>query len=251
MSYRRPLRDGSLNFVPYVTYFLAAASAGLSIAFWATGMHRGTFGSVPLERIWGGDYGGLITPTLLHANPLQNPFHLLFNLLWLVRIGPLVERALGRLEYGVFLGVSALIASGVEIAATSHESIGLSGVVYALWGLCWAARRAVPAFQLVTARDTNQYMIGWLLLCIVLTYAGQWNVANGAHIGGLLFGVAVGWLWVGKDTTPPRYRAAGGALLAALVAVTVLAVAYMPWSARWRVWHLRQGITATTGAPQR
>lgn len=251
MSYRRPFRDGTLNFVPYITYTVASASAALSAAFWATGNRDGTFGLVPLEQIWGGDWGGLITPTLLHASPLQNPFHILFNLLWLVRIGPLVERALGRLEYLVFLAFAALVGSGAEIALTSHESVGLSGVVYALWGLCWAARRYVTSFQLVSTRDTTNYMLGWLVLCIVLTYAGSWNVANGAHVGGLLFGVAVGWLFVDRDTAP-RFRALGGVFLALLATVTVLSVTYVPWSARWQMWRQTgSGNPAGVTAPQR
>ena len=243
MSYRRPFRDGTLNYVPYLTYALAAASAALSVGFWATGMKPGTFGDVPLEKIWGGDWGGLITPTLLHASPLQNPFHLLFNLLWLTRLGPLTERALGRLEFGVFVAFAAILATGPQIAFTSFESVGLSGVVYAIWGLCWAARRSVTAFQLVTTPDTTRYMIGWLILCFVLTAAGTWNVANYAHLGGLLFGVAVGWLFVDRDSAP-RYKMAGVVLLALLVTITVLSVTYMPWSARWRVWDAARHFSA-------
>lgn len=244
MRYRRPQRSHTRTFVPYVTYTIAVLSVLLSAAYWLTGMKIGSFGQVPLEGIWGGDYGGLITQTFLHASPKRNPFHILFNLFWLLRLGPMVERSMGRLQYGVFLAGAAIAASCAEIAFTSDEAVGLSGVVYAIWGLCWAARRREVSFQLVSTRNTAFCMIGWLFFCVLLTKMGWMRVANGAHFGGLIFGVAIGWLFA-DPITVRRFRPYANGLLAALATVTVLSVAYLPWSARWRAWKTRSAYIAT------
>jgi membrane associated rhomboid family serine protease len=252
LSAHNPFRNPRPDRVSYVTYFICSLSAALSLAWWATGGHDNTWGHMTPERIWGGDYGGLLTTTFLHANPMENPvfiMHLIFNLLWIVKLGSVAERVLGRLEFAVFCGVAGLVASGAELAMTGNGSVGLSGIVYALFGLAWAGRRTISAFQLVTDQSTVNYMIGWFFLCVFLTYAGSWGVANFAHGGGLLFGGAVGWLFF-ANPIPVRYKVAASAALAVLATLTVLSVTYLPWSERWQEWHASAGREAAAATAE-
>lgn len=242
MSARNPFREPRPERVPYVTFALCFFSAALCMGWWLTGAHPDTWGHVSPERLWSGDLGGLITTTFLHAPPLQNPFHLIFNLLWMARLGAVAERVLGRLEFAVFCGLASVLSTGSELAFSQAGSIGLSGVVYALFGLAWAARRSVSAFQLVATQDTVNYMVGWFFLCIALTMFGNWNVANVAHGAGLIFGGAVGWLFL-SDPIPVRFKAAAAAALALLTVLTVLSVTYLPWSPRWQYWRATAGNT--------
>ena len=186
--------------------------------------------------IWSGRYGALVTTVFLHANLMQNPFHLLFNLLWLARLGSTVEQTLGHLEWSIFCLAAAFIASGAELAIFGNVGIGMSGVVYALFGLAWGARRTVPAFSLVANDETVRFMLGWMALTFVLTQLRMWNIANGAHAGGLLFGLAVAWLFIERPL-PLSRRIIAGVVLVALVALAVLSVTWLPWFPEWRSWH--------------
>ena len=251
MSVRNPFRDprpSDGGGVPYITYAMCAVCVVVSVAFWLTGMRENSWGAVSAERIWGGDYGGLITSTFLHDSPQRNPLHLFFNMLWLVRLGSIIERNMGRLEFGVFCAGAAFTASGVELAVTGNDSIGMSGVVYALFGLMWVSRRTYPAFAQMATSGNARFFIGWLVLCLALTEAHYWDVANFAHIGGLAFGVGVGWLLV-EQTAPPRRKAGGAALLAVVVALTACALFYLPWSARWRYWRAVTPAQHTSSLP--
>jgi GlpG protein len=228
---------------PWLTWLCCALCVVMTAGFHLSGTSREYWGYYPAEAIWDGRYGALITAVFVHGDIL----HLLFNLLWLVRLGDVVERALGHLEWAVFCLAAAFIASGAELAITSNDAIGASGVVYALFGLTWGARRSVPAFALVATDDNVRFMLGWMVLTFVLTTLGLWNIASAAHAGGLLFGLAVAWLFVEKPL-PPRRRALAAALLAGLVILAVLSVTWLPWSPRWQVWRgFRQ--TAPAAAP--
>lgn len=220
--------------VPWLTGLSCFLSVLMTAGFWFGGegaVHDAAWGYFPAEAIWSGRYGALLTSVFLHGGVL----HLLFNLLWLARLGDTVERSLGHLEWALFCLAAALVSSGAELALFGAPGIGMSGVVYALFGLTWGARRSVPAFALVATDENVRFLIGWMVLTFVLTEMGMWNIASGAHAGGLLFGLAIAWLLVEKPL-PGRRRAGAAAILAALVVLTVLSLTYLPWSARWRAW---------------
>jgi GlpG protein len=229
-----PRNDGQPASLPWLTYLCCVLCVAMTAGFWLVGTNgqpRVGWGALPAEAIWGGRYGGLVTSVFVHGGIL----HLLFNVLWLARLGEAVERTFGHLEWAIFGLCAAFVAGGAELAVFGGDAIGASGVVYALFGLVWGSRRSVPAFQLIANDDTVRWMLGWMVLCFVLTVMGLWNIANGAHAAGLLFGLAVAWLLVEKPL-PPARRALAGGVLAALVILAVMSVRYLPWSHRWQVW---------------
>jgi hypothetical protein len=125
--------------------------------------------------------------------------------------------------------VTAAISSGWQLLTTDATGIGFSGVVYAFFGYAVARRRSRAAYAAFVSPRTIRWLLGWLVLCIVLTMAKVWKVGNAAHVAGL----ASGWL-LGTALERPRWRVpaiAGGLVL---VAGVVLSVAYMPWSPKWR-----------------
>jgi len=127
----------------------------------------------------------------------------------------------------------------------------MSGVVYALLGLTWGARRSLPAFSLIATNDNVRLMLGWIVLTFVLTELGYMRIATGAHVGGLLFGIAVAWLFFEKPL-PASRRGAAGVTLALLVLLTILSATYLPWSRRWRVWNAtrpRGAVAAISALP--
>lgn len=215
----------------YLTALTCVLCIALTAAYHLTGRDGPRWGNFPAEVIWGGRYGALVTTTFLHGDIV----HLLFNVLMLQRFGDAVERAFGHLEWAAFAIAAAFVASGVELAVFGQTGIGMSGVVYALIGLCWGARRAVPAFQQVASTDTLRFALGWIVITFVLTELGYLHVANGAHVGGLAFGLALAGLFVDKNL-PAARRALAGFTLGAVVLLAVLSLTYLPWNAEWRAW---------------
>jgi len=68
---------------------------------------------------------------------------------------------------------------------------GMSGVVYGLLGYIWIRGKLDPGSGLFLHRETVIMMIVWFFLCFT-GWVG--DIANGAHAGGLLIGMACGWL---------------------------------------------------------
>jgi GlpG protein len=181
------------------------------------------------SSIWAGAVWGLVSTAFVHLQI----WHVAFNMFWARDLGRVVEPDLGR---GRFLGLivaSAAVSSGWELLVGGSTGIGFSGVVYAIFGYVVARRRSRPTYGAIVTRRNVQWMLGWLVLCIVLTVAKVWNVGNAAHLSGLAFG----WL-LGVAVEKRNLRAIGIGGLAALGAGTVASVAYMPWSPSWigRAW---------------
>lgn len=196
--------------------------------------------------IWDGAYWGLLTAPFVHIEI----FHLLFNMWWCKDFGSLMEPRMGRLRFLGFVLVTAAASAGAQLAVSDQTGIGFSGVVYAMFGYCLACRDAVPLYRVIVNATTVRWLLGWLVLCIVLSQAGIWNIANGAHVAGFLSGYALGQLRA--DT---RLRIPASAVLVALLSLTVAALFWMPWSQAWRN---RDGIgsllalraRATAGDPE-
>lgn len=86
-----------------------------------------------------------------------------------------------------------------------------------------------PLYQRMLTKQTTIWLLGWLVLCIILTYMQVWRVANAAHIAGFLFGYCAGNAFTARVRVTLNKIA-----LTALVALTVLSAIYMPWSETWK-----------------
>jgi GlpG protein len=152
-----------------------------------------------------------------------------------VQLGSVMELTMNPLHYALFLITSAVVGSGAEIAVSGQPGAGISGVVYAMAGLMWAGRSKIPAWRPVMTRYLLNVFLIWGVFCVIGTWTGTFGVANAAHFGGLLYGFAVGFLLYSQ-----RRRPLWALVLAALIAVTVLSVTWMPWSERWTYWKASQ-----------
>lgn len=180
------------------------------------------WGNPSPEAIFNGAYWALVTSALVHVEPI----HLIFNLYWLWFLGGAFERAFGPARWVLFVVFAAFISSGLEMLSGSF-GIVLSGVGYALFGFGWMARNRFPEFGFVNQKVV-QLFIGWGILCVITTYLGIMHVANVAHAGGLLFGVAVGAFAV-----QPKLRIPMAASLAVLLACSIVPLFWDPLSVYW------------------
>jgi GlpG protein len=73
---------------------------------------------------------------------------------------------------------------------------GLSGVLYALLGHCWIYQMLAPNPVYRMPRGVLVMMLVWLGLCMsgLVSAIGFGEIANGAHVGGLIIGCVTGLL---------------------------------------------------------
>ncbi len=128
-----------------------------------------------------------------------DPFHLAFNMLWIAILGSAIERLDGSFfllglvlitqTAGMMLQVMLPDAGFLpESLRGSPFAIGASGAVYGLFGFLWIRPYIDPGYPIHMVPSQVVLMLGWLVFCLT-PLAG--NVANGAHIGGLLSGILV------------------------------------------------------------
>ncbi|HHX35115.1 MAG TPA: rhomboid family intramembrane serine protease, partial [Gammaproteobacteria bacterium] len=145
-----------------------------------------------LEQSLGqGQWWRLWSPMLLHFGFL----HLAMNMMWYWEIGRRIEYQQGWLFLLLLTLVAALVSNGTQ-AAFSGPSLfgGLSGVLYAVLGHCWIYQRIFPQVSYALPSGVVAMMLIWLLLCLfgVVTALGFGQIANAAHVSGLLLGCLSG-----------------------------------------------------------
>lgn len=136
-----------------------------------------------------GDIWRIWTPAFLHFSAWGSPvFHILFNGMWWLMLGGLVESTRGGFRLALFFLISAGLSNVAAYSAYGPFFGGLSGVVYALAGYVWLGgfvrrdyRAAVP--HALMAFFTGFMLLGWTGLL--------GNMADFAHLGGLLTGMAL------------------------------------------------------------
>jgi membrane associated rhomboid family serine protease len=195
-----------------VTAGIAVAALVVSLAHWA-GVELPLFFDVRFAiQPW-----RLVTSMLPHVNGL----HLLFNFCWLWTFGTALERSLGSWRFMALVAALESVSAAAEYALLVG-GIGLSGVVYGLLGFLWA-RGTDPRYQPFVQPATVWLFVFWFFLCLALTLAEIWPVANVAHAAGAVAGVALGAL--PANTARGRHaRLAGatGLVALALAGATVL-----------------------------
>ncbi|WP_282498278.1 rhomboid family intramembrane serine protease GlpG [Pantoea stewartii] len=125
---------------------------------------------------------------LLHFSLL----HILFNLMWWWYLGGAVEKRLGSGKLFVILLISALLSGWLQAKFSGIWFGGLSGVVYALMGYCWLRGERDPESGICLERG----LIGFALVWLVVGWFGAFGlaIANAAHVGGLLVGLAMAFV---------------------------------------------------------
>jgi membrane associated rhomboid family serine protease len=158
----------------------------------------------------------LFTMTLVHSRTQIT--HIVLNLMAFSVLGRLLETIYGSFRYGILLIALAWVASSAQIIFEHGIGIGLSGVVYGIFGFMIGASPNNP-FLWWFVKKNAPMLIGWAVLCLVLTQMHVLAIGNGAHFGGLIYGIIYGLIY-----GLPRYRYAfiGLAVLTPVVLGAVL-----------------------------
>ncbi|MCA8999931.1 MAG: rhomboid family intramembrane serine protease [Planctomycetaceae bacterium] len=146
-----------------------------------------------LEQIWltdawrtEGEIWRIFTPMFLHLSFM----HLFFNMYWTMIFGGLIERLKGTFS---FLGIVLTIAAFshlVQFYWTGGRFGGMSGVGYGLFGYIWMRSRFFPWDGFALDSQTVTLWLMFFLLCLTGLLG---PIANAAHFGGLVMGMAIGY----------------------------------------------------------
>ncbi|AGB76364.1 uncharacterized membrane protein [Enterobacteriaceae bacterium strain FGI 57] len=136
-----------------------------------------------------------------HALMHFSVLHILFNLLWWWYLGGAVEKRIGSGKLVVITAISALLSGFIQHQFSGPWFGGLSGVVYALMGYVWLRGERDPDSGIYLQRGLIIFSLVWLV-------AGWFDlfgmsIANGAHVTGLVVGLAMAFV----DTLNARKRA--------------------------------------------
>jgi GlpG protein len=182
------------------------------------------YGWLPALEIWRGHFWALVTSAFVH----MEIWHLALNMYWLWILGKLLEPVMGSLRYLAFLVMAAFLSSSYQMVISDTTGIGMSGVVYAIFGFMWLSRSRYPEFNQVMTRQNIQLFLYWLVGCIIATHLKIWTVGNAAHVAGLLFGAGV----AGAFALSYRPRLAFFALTL-FVLGSIPPLLWCPWSVTW------------------
>lgn len=144
------------------------------------------------DTLAGGQLWRLLSPAFLHFGWM----HLIFNLMWVWYFGRQVELLQGSRWMLALLLAAGIGANMAQYATGTVLFGGMSGVVYALLGHVWIMSRRVPQSGFFVPTMLVVFMLGWMVFTMtaLAEHVGFGNVANEAHLGGLVVGLATGWL---------------------------------------------------------
>ncbi|HET6924069.1 MAG TPA: rhomboid family intramembrane serine protease, partial [Anaeromyxobacteraceae bacterium] len=138
-----------------------------------------------------GEWWRLLSSTLLHAGLV----HLGFNLWAFWSAGRFAERIFGNLSFAVLYLLSAL--GGSLLSTAVHPlavSVGASGAIFGVYGALLAfALTHRGVFPPEVLRQQRNGLAGFLLYNVAFSFADR-RIDLAGHAGGLLVGLAAGWL---------------------------------------------------------
>ena len=151
----------------------------------------------PAASLKRGEIWRVVTPIFMHGDML----HLAFNLFLLVSLGRLTERIQGTPKFAVFVLMLAVFPNLLQGLSPQWlggwpNFVGISGVVYGLFGYIWIRSSLHPEMGIMIPMPMVAIFIGLIVLGFAasMSEAGRgWNLANLCHLGGLLVGIAVAY----------------------------------------------------------
>lgn len=181
---------------------------GSTLAMWPFGVAQGQW--------W-----RMMTVILVHAPLLSGLgiMHVGFNMLITYRLGVPVEREMGSWAFAtMYLGTAAAGSALAFYIGPNVPGVGASGAAFGLFGL-WLAS-GIRRRGTTRGRMLIRELGGILVLNAAVPFILP-NVAWEAHLGGLLAGLLIGWIWTAKPFV-------NNTVARTAVAILVLATSILP-----------------------
>jgi membrane associated rhomboid family serine protease len=162
-------------------------------------------------------YYRLVTAGFMHYSLL----HIAFNMFFLFIMGPMLEPAIGRVNFAAVYLVSLLAGSfGALLFQPDALTVGASGACFGVLG----ALIVVAWDRGISIWRTG---LGPTLLINVVFSLSVAGISIGGHLGGVIGGALAGWviLQAGEKRRMPSAALAGCLVLAAISVAGAIAVA--------------------------
>jgi rhomboid protease GluP len=142
------------------------------------------------SAVWQGQIWRLSTATLMHVNFM----HFWMNFLGLLYLAKTIEQTIRRCFVPIVFFLSGICGSLLSLLLYPHTtSVGASGGILGLLGFLtievWLAHERYPINYL-------RRLLEGIVFTGVLGLIGFSFIDNGAHLGGLLGGVGLGWYFL-------------------------------------------------------
>jgi membrane associated rhomboid family serine protease len=155
--------------------------------------------------------------TAIFAHSQSGPIHLLLNMFSLFLFGRVLEGAIGRIRFLVLFLVSGLGGSvAVLLLAPLTPVLGASGAIFGIMGAYFVIQRRIGA-------NTTPLLV-LLVINLVYGFLPGTNIAWQAHIGGLVVGAAVAFVYLRTRRADQRVLQAVliGVIVVVLIALSLL-----------------------------
>ncbi|HEX3977440.1 MAG TPA: rhomboid family intramembrane serine protease [Solirubrobacteraceae bacterium] len=214
---------------PVVTQVLIAINVAVFIGETASGTSLGGVNSSGYGTLFvkGALYGPnidhlhqyyrLVTSGFLHDGLL----HIAFNMLFLFFMGPMLEPAIGRLNFLVVYFVSLLAGSfGALLFSPQLPTVGASGACFGILG----ALIVVAHYRGISIWQSG---LGFTLVINIVFSLSVSGISIGGHLGGVVGGAICGWLIVqlGERRQMQAAAIAGCVVVAVISVIAAIAVA--------------------------
>ena len=147
------------------------------------------------EKISQGELWRVFTPCLMH----QDIFHLIFNMFWLLMLGPPLERLLTPTRFLLFTLLAAIITNTAQYFMSGFTFLGASGLIAAYGGYIFSALRRRESGPFSLLKDQVRFLL-WMIIFFALlsvvelglalqfSFHLPFSFANTAHCTGFAFG---------------------------------------------------------------
>jgi len=160
-----------------------------------------------------GEWWRMVTSMFLHGGYL----HLALNMYSLYYVGSILEIQIGRWQFLLlYLGSGMAGSAGALLWSPYVPTVGASGAIFGILGALFILERRGSI-------ATGGQIAGLIVLNLVFTFALSSYISVGAHVGGLIGGVLLMWLFHYFQRSQTLYIV--GATAAVVAASVVIAYA--------------------------
>ncbi|HEA17166.1 MAG TPA: rhomboid family intramembrane serine protease [Pseudoalteromonas prydzensis] len=184
----------ALNAIIFTLYFFNTTAFAMTLDLFAMNPSKLSQG----EHLW-----TVVTCVFLHGSIL----HLVGNMYFLYIIGDNLEDVLGHkkfLFWYMLCGLAASFASFIVQPSSTIPSVGASGAIAGLFGmyLMWFRHASLTFMFIIYQKKLSAvwFFVIWLAINIFGMLAAPDGVDYGAHIGGFITGLLIGFVLKSKIT---------------------------------------------------
>lgn len=148
-----------------------------------------------IERIYQGQLWRLVTPSFMHYDFL----HLLFNMSWLILLGPVLEKTMRSFPFLGFSLSAAICSNVAQYCMSGFNFLGFSGIISSYGGYIFRQSKTSSASSFAHLYEQTRFLFWMILffaLCSIIelilsfytSFRLPFSFANTAHVVGFTFG---------------------------------------------------------------